>query len=267
MRFSWAIPTFCCGVAALAQVLPPPAGFPTYSASTLVNSADGLPGALASNTIATVYGHNLSTTTATLTAADLSASGTMPTRLPGSDTRVFVGSMEATPYYISPTQINFLVPPGFLSGTTTFSVVSQNRAGPLLTLVLLNTAPALFLLDAQTVVATHTDGSVVTATKPARPGEIAILYATGLGETSPPVEPGQIPTAAAPLVNGSDFQVLLDGQPVPREDVLYAGVAPFFAGLYQINLRLPAGTGLNPEIRIGCGGQISPAQIHLTVQP
>jgi uncharacterized protein (TIGR03437 family) len=232
-----------------------------------VNSADSLPGALAPNTIATVYGKNLSTVTVSLTTADLTSSGELPTRLPGTDTHILVNAMEATPYYISPTQINFLIPPNFLLGKTTFSVVSQGLAGPLLTLELQATAPAFFLLDAQTVVATHVDGSVVTASKPAHPGEIVILYATGLGPTTPPVQPGQIPTTAAPLVNGSDFQVLLDGQAAPAEDVQYAGVAPSFAGLYQINLLLPEGTGVNPEIRMSCASQMSPAQIHLTVQP
>jgi uncharacterized protein (TIGR03437 family) len=225
-----------------------------------------VPGALAPNTIATVYGQNLSTTTVTLTAADLSAAGELPTRLPGTDTHILVSAMEATPYYISPTQINFLVPPNYLPGKMTFAVLSEGRAGPLLTLELLDTAPALFLLDAQTAVATHADGSVVTTARPAHPGEIVILYATGLGQTTPPVEPGRIPTTAAPLVTASDFQVLLDGQPAPQANVLYAGVAPFFAGLYQINLQLPAYTATNPEIRIGSASQISPAEIHLTVQ-
>jgi uncharacterized protein (TIGR03437 family) len=260
---------FWCGGATLAQCPPPnpPAGFPAYCAATVLNSASSLAGALAPNTIASVYGNNLSTSTVALTAADLSVSGELPTQLPGTDTRVLVSGMEATPYYISPTQINFLIPPNYLPGKMTFAVMTEGRAGPLLTLELLPAAPALFLLDAQTVVATHIDGSVVTTTKPALPGEIVILWATGLGQTNPPIEPGRIPEAAAPLVSASDFQVLLDGQPAPGEDVLYAGVAPLFAGLYQINLRLPAATGLNPEIRIACAGQISPPQIHLTVQP
>lgn len=269
MRFYGAMGAFLCGAAALAQCPPPgpPAGFPAYCAATVVNSADSLPTVLAPNTIATVYGKYLSTVTVSLTAADLSSSGELPTRLPGTDAHVLVGGMEATPYYISPTQINFLIPPNFLPARTTFTVVNQGLAGPLLTLELQATSPALFLLDAQTVVATHADGSVITTTKPAQPGEIVILYATGLGPTSPPVQPGQIPTTAAPLVGGSDFQVLLDGLPAPEEDVQYAGVAPFFAGLYQINLQLPSSTGANPEIRIGCMGQISPALIHLTVAP
>jgi uncharacterized protein (TIGR03437 family) len=268
MRFRWAMAILCCG-AGLAQCPPPnpPPGFPAYCEKTVVNSADSLPGPLAPNTIATVYGKNLSAVTASLTAADLSASGELPTRLPGTDAHVLVGGVEANPYYISPTQINFLVPPNFLPGKTTFTVVSQGLAGPLLTLQLQTTSPAFFLLNAQTVVATHADFSVITTTNPALPGEIVILYATGLGLTSPPAEPGQLPTTAAPLVSGSDFQILLDGQPAPAEDLLYSGVAPFYAGLYQINLQLPAATGQNPEIRISCGGQMSPAQIYLTVAP
>ena len=268
MRFFPAIAVFGCAVAMAQCPQPgPPAGFPSYCAATVLNSADSLPSALAPNTIGSVYGINLSTVTAMLTAADFTTTGMLPTRLPGTDTHVLVNRIEAPPLYISPTQINFLVPSGLDPGAATFTVVSEGRAGPLLLLHLLAAAPALFLLDAQTVVGTHVDGSVITTTKPARPGEIVILYATGLGPTNPSIEPGVLPSAAARLVPESNFQVLLDGQPTPPEYVQYAGVAPFYAGLYQINLLLPAGTGRNPEIRLECAGQISPPLIHLSVEP
>ena len=94
-----------------------------------------------------------------------------------------------------------------------------------------------------------------------------MLFATGLGATNPPAEPGQLPTAAASLVPESNLQVLLNGQPVRAEDILYAGVAPFFAGLYQINFQLPSDAPANPEIRLVCAGETSPAQVYLNVQP
>ena len=72
---------------------------------------------------------------------------------------------------------------------------------------------------------------------------------------------------AASLVPESNFQVLLNGQSVPAEDILYAGVAPFFAGLYQINLQLPGDLAANPETRLVSSGQTSPAQVYLNVQP
>jgi uncharacterized protein (TIGR03437 family) len=65
----------------------------------------------------------------------------------------------------------------------------------------------------------------------------------------------------------SDLQVLLDGTAVDLSLILYAGVAPNFAGLYQINLTLPDSTGANPEIRIAVGTALGIAGLHLPVQP
>jgi uncharacterized protein (TIGR03437 family) len=65
----------------------------------------------------------------------------------------------------------------------------------------------------------------------------------------------------------SDFVVLLDATAVPSGTVTYAGVAPGFAGLYQINMVLPSSTGANPELRIGLADSISPAGLRLPVQP
>lgn len=262
-----AILPFLIGCAALAQCLPPTPGFPGYCAATVVNTADGIPGALAPNTIATVNGQNLSDTSASLTPADVSSGGVLPTQLPGTSTHVLVGNLEATPFSVSPTQISFLIPPNLLPGNTTFAVVNQGLSGPLLTLDLQATAPTLFLSTGQDAAALHLDDSAITTASPAQPGEIVMLYATGLGPTNPPAETGQLPTAAASLVPESNFQVLLNGQPVPAEDILYAGVAPFFAGLYQINLQLPGDIAANPEIRLICAGQTSPAQVYLNVQP
>jgi uncharacterized protein (TIGR03437 family) len=106
-------------------------------------------------------------------------------------------------------------------------------------------------------VATHLDGSQVTAGSPALAGNWVILWAGGLGTTSPPAIPNQIETGVARVA--SPIQVLLNGVAVDASRIFYAGAAPGFAGLYQINLLLPANAPANPEIRIVTADQISPA--------
>jgi uncharacterized protein (TIGR03437 family) len=108
---------------------------------------------------------------------------------------------------------------------------------------------------------------VVTGENAARAGDYVILYATGLGETKPKIAPGQIPKAAAMLEHMASFRVLLNDEQLDRANVLYAGLAPGFAGLYQINLKLPDTVPRNPEIRIGFNDILSPTNVRLPLQP
>jgi uncharacterized protein (TIGR03437 family) len=243
-----------------------PAEAPIYSADSLVNSADNQSGWLAPNTIATLYGKNLAYTTKTLTSDDVRG-GFLPTVLPTTGVRILVNGLPGNPYYVSPTQINFLVPPNLLPGPATVQLVIDGLAGPPIPVTLGPAAPALFQLDQQTVIATRTDGTLITPATSAKPGDVVVLYATGLGQFVPPVGYGELPSAAAPLKTLSDFQVFLDGNPVDSSAIAYAGAAPGFAGLYQINLILPGSTGRNPEIRIAIGNAAGIAGLHIFISP
>src|SRR5579863_1590050 len=109
-----------------------------------------------------------------------------------------------------------------------------NKRHPILYLVPLTQAQVITTPNGPAVI--HSDGSLVSAAKPAKAGEILSLFASGLGPTRPGVDPGQ-PFPASPLqaVN-SPVQVLVSGNPC---EVLYAGGYPRAVDGYRVNFRMP----------------------------
>ena len=236
---------------------------PSYSAAGVVNAASNVVGDLAPNTFATIYGSDLSFFTRILSSEDLRGDR-LPTSLGG--VTVFIGPIPALMYYVSPKQINLLIPSILDPGEYDLRIVREGLAGPAVRIALRDVAPALFQLDQETAVATTADWSLITRESPAEPGRYVVLWATGLGPTNPDTIYGYVPPAAAWLRRLGEFQVLLDGVAVESNRVTYAGVAPGWAGLYQINVKLPEQMNPDPEIQIGLGGQVSPSGLRLPVR-
>lgn len=96
---------------------------------------------------------------------------------------------------------------------------------------------------------THADGSLVSAGSPAKPGETIVMYAEGLGRTSPTIPTGTAATGPAPAFGTFPIAVSYRKEGpgsvnyVSLGEVLnpiYAGITPNFVGLYQINVAMPA---------------------------
>jgi uncharacterized protein (TIGR03437 family) len=238
---------------------------PYYTADSIANSAASVTGLYAPNTFVTIYGQNLAYTTVSLTAADISG-GMLPTVLGSTGVRVLLNNIPANIYYVSPTQVNLLIPTSLIPGPVTLQLVVDGLAGPAIPILLESAAPSLFQTDATTVLGVHLDYSLITATSPAQPGEVIVLYASGLGPTNPAAIPDQIPQQAATVTPMSSFSVLVNGVALNPQLILYAGVTPGFAGLFQINVQLPSDAPPNPEIRIGYAGIMSPPGRFLPVR-
>lgn len=103
---------------------------------------------------------------------------------------------------------------------------------------------------------THADGSVVSPVSPAIAGEEVVIYALGLGNTTPRVATGAAtpvvapaPTVIAPVYVLFNFSSNAGPTPIPNlvdSGALavnyipdFAGLTPGQVGLYQINLRIP----------------------------
>jgi uncharacterized protein (TIGR03437 family) len=238
---------------------------PYYTAQSIANSASGISGLYAPNTFVTIYGQNLAYTTAALNSSDVGG-GTLPTVLPGTGVRVLINNIPANIYYVSPTQVNLLVPTSLSPGPAMLQLVVDSLAGPAVPIMLGSAAPSLFQLDATTVLGVHLNGSTITAAAPAKSGEVVVLFASGLGPTNPAAIPNQIPEIAESVTPMSSFSMLINGAAVNPQLILYAGVVPTFGGLFQINVQLPAGLPANPQIQIGYAGTFSPVGRVLPLQ-
>lgn len=223
------------GVNVLLNMTPPPA-------FTLVSSATFAIGPAAPESLVTAFGKNLTTATAS------APSSTLPLTLGG--TSVTVGGAAAPLLYVSPSQINFEIPPGIPNGVIptaiTANVVITTPNGTTLSapLTIQPVAPSIFIQDASGLalagLVSITDG-VQTITAVNGPISLApdsvylILYGTGL-------------RGAAGNVTAN-----IQGIDAP---VSYAGAQPDFPGLDQVNIPLPksiAGAGL-VSIVVTAGG-------------
>jgi uncharacterized protein (TIGR03437 family) len=233
---------------------------PSYSVSSVVNSVSYSPAALAPYTPVTIFGTELSFSTAQITAGQSS----LPVELAG--VAVTVRGLRVPLFYVSETQINLLLPAGLEEGQAPVRVVRLGVSGPEVIVRIDGVAPSLFRTGLDLAIATHADGSLITREAAARASEVIVIYAAGLGPTATvPPERG-VPAHASELVRLRDLRVLLDGTPVDPSLIRYAGLTPLSAGLYQVNLQLPERVGTDPEIRLSIGDQSSAAGIRLAVR-
>ncbi len=248
-----------CGAASAAA--------PSYTSAGIVNASNFAPGPFAPNSALSIFGAGLAWSSQAITAGDIQ-SGLLPTSLNG--VQVFVSGWPAPLFYVSESQINFLMPTNQIAGNATVRVVRQGVSGPDVSVAIVEAAPGLFDSPATpgyAIAQLWPDYSLVAPDSPVSAGDIIMLYATGLGMTKPyPSRPDEIPAFAGALARFEELRVYLDGAPLERANILWAGISPGSAGLYQINLKLPEGIGPNPEIRVSVGGQITPPGLRLALK-
>jgi uncharacterized protein (TIGR03437 family) len=236
---------------------------PSYSAAGILSSASSLP-AFAPNALVTIYGTGLADSARGVTDSDV-ANYTLPTVL--VTTRVYVNSVEAPLLYVSDRQVNFVLPNGLLVKAALVRVVRNGQSGPEISLDVAAAAPALFALAEGVALVTHGDGSLITADKPAVPGEIVVVYAAGLGKSANPTTGNEIPRGPSEIVDKASLRVTLNGAAVDPARIAYAGVTPMCAGVYQLNIYLPENLSPDPELRVFVGDAGSQTGLKLLVRP
>ena len=235
---------------------------------TLANGASLLPGPLAPGEIFSIFGQGIGPTVAVTGTFD--EVGTLSTTL--ADVQVlFIGTpVSATPaplYYVQANQINAQVPYQMAGqASAQLQVVYQGVTLAVMQVSIAAANPALFTLNYGTgnAVVVNQDGSINSAQHPAPRGSIVVLYATGEGQTSPAGVTGQAAAAPFPL---PVLSVSLTMAGIPA-NILFAGEAPGFVGLLQINAQVPSGfvpTGDLPVV-LTVGPYQSPAGVTIAVE-
>ena len=236
---------------------------PSYSAAGIVNAVGYAPAPFAANSIVSIFGSNLAWDPGLATA---SGGAILPTQL--DSVSVYVDNRLAPLLMVSQTQINFIIPNDEIPGTAVVVVVRQGVAGPPVNVTLASAAPQLFPSPGNYALAEdwNSNSAVMTADAPAHPGDTIVLFVTGLGAVQVRQGVYDIPALATQISDPGSLKVLLDGVAVDPVYIKYAGLTPGFAGLYQINLLLPANTGNDPAIQISLGGQTSQTGLKLAVR-
>ena len=235
--------------------------------TSVVNGASFQPGVTA-NALATIQGTNLASVTDNWNAA--LASGQLPTSLDG--VTVLFSGKPAYLTYISPTQINLLVPDISAGGVSV--VVTNNGITPtgLFNAPSSLNGPAFFLWPGNQAVATRTDYSYAVksgtfaglTTLAAKPGDVLILWGTGFGPTTPATLVGiPVPSdktylaSAPPTITINNVQATIYG----------AALAPGYAGLYQVAIQVPTSLADGDwPIVATVGGIASPTGVLLSVK-
>ncbi len=249
------------------------------------------PGALFS-----IYGQNFvpANSGGTVTPSQL-ANGALPTNLFG--VCVTVAGQNAPLLGVYPTQINAVAPQNLTSSTTsgnppnvtpyagligsTEVVVitgcgtsSPSQSMP--QMVPVQTAAPEFLYFAHNASGQNPVAAVDALTgayvgptslggifRPAQPGELVSIFASGFGPTNPMITAGTFAGGAAPTTN--PVTVTLGSVTLDASDVLYAGAAPGEL-ISQLNIRIPAGTPAgNLPLQIQVAGLSSPVGAYLAV--
>uniref|UniRef100_Q01ZC1 Metallophosphoesterase n=1 Tax=Solibacter usitatus (strain Ellin6076) TaxID=234267 RepID=Q01ZC1_SOLUE len=215
--------------------------------SGVVNGASFLP-SLATGELVSIFGQSLAT--------DSQAPGfPLPLSLGGSTVTLNGTPMAIT--FSSPAQINAALPLDAV-GTSTLRVT--NSAGFAEAQVSINdSAPAIFATGI-----THAGGAAVSAAAPAAPGETLTIYMTGLGQVDGKLAAGQA-APSTPLLHVLAPVLVQIGTAQVSPD--FAGLAPGFVGLYQVNVAVPQDLAAKTyPLQVMVKGNLSNS-LNIPVQP
>jgi uncharacterized protein (TIGR03437 family) len=233
----------------IAFTLAGPGGPPVITPGGIVSaSAFGGFAAIAPGSWIEIYGNDLTASAALQWSGSNFTNGVGPTQL--GDVTVSIGGKAAFIDYISPSQVNALVPSNAPVGPVEITVTNSVGASANFPIYVDQTqpgflAPSSFMISGkQYVAALFTDGQTFALPQsaipgvpshPANVGDTLIIYGVGFGPVTGGFTAGTIVTAQNATT--APVQIFFNNTTVTPS---YSGLAPSFTGLYQFNVVVPS---------------------------
>ncbi len=173
--------------------------------------------------------------------------------------QVAINGIPAPIFYVTPTQLGIQIPTDLSGASATVQVITNGQPSAQRAVSLDAVSPGIFTFSqdgrgARAI--THSDqlGTPVSTENPAWPGEVVVIYATGLGQVIPAVPTGMLPNGPSTTI--SPVTVTIDGIAVTPD---FAGLSGCCVGLNQINVRIPpnAHSGSDIPVFLTVGGRQS----------
>jgi uncharacterized protein (TIGR03437 family) len=225
----------------------------------VVNAAASLAGApVAPGELISIFGQQLAG------GESVPGSGNLPTVLAGTTVSIGTqgvagGQFQPMPLLFSnggaQAQVNAQVPFEISASTNQQILLQWGTAyAPPVYVDVAGTAPGVFANGQGEAIVTNANGPVGPS-NPVHAGDVAVIWCTGLGATTPAATDGAL-TPDTPYYTTPNGMVTIGGQ---AAGVLFSGLTPGFAGLYQINVTVPSGIspGDAVQLTITAGGQTS----------
>ncbi|HLY16669.1 MAG TPA: hypothetical protein VKR61_05570 [Bryobacteraceae bacterium] len=232
----------------------------------VVNAASYVGGGISPGEIVTVFGTALGPNTGL--GATIDSHGFIETSL--GNVQVTFNGYAGPILYAGSGQVNTIVPYE-VAGVSSASVevIFGSARSNAVTIPVVQSAPGIFSANASGT----GDGAIldlnyhlVSASNPAKAGDVIQIFATGQGQTNPPgvdglVEPSVLPLPAILYPAG----VTIGGMPAT---IQYIGAAPgLVAGALQVNVYVPAGVASGAaQLFLAIGGNSSQSGITVAVQ-
>jgi uncharacterized protein (TIGR03437 family) len=178
-----------------------------------------------------IFGNGLGPAQAAVAAAPF------PTSLSGVS--VTIQGRAAPIYFVSSGQLSALVP--FATSGTSAEIVVRNgsQESNRVTVPVARTSPGIYSQPQNGIGAgaiLKSNFSLLTPANPGRRGDTVLIYLTGLGALNPPLADGAPASTTVLSFVTESVNVYIGGV---RATVSFAGAAPGFAGLYQLNVMIP----------------------------